>query len=151
MSRLDKKLARIRAGKYARADFIIADAKDPDMGPSIAACGPARNPDGASARNRTRAEFLDQVAAVVAQDIIDIMLVSASNLEQLNRRGVFARSEVTPAIRANDASDIWRVRGGSYASKPSRAFRSASLSHVLYGTAHPKPDAPRIGTDLGLY
>ena len=35
MLRLDEKLARIRAGAYKRSDFIIADAKDPDMGPGL--------------------------------------------------------------------------------------------------------------------
>ena len=42
MVRLDDKLARIRAGAYRRSDFIIADAKDPDMGPGLHAVGPAR-------------------------------------------------------------------------------------------------------------
>ena len=31
MFRLDKKLAKIRSGKYGKGDFIIADAKDGDM------------------------------------------------------------------------------------------------------------------------
>ena len=42
MVRLDDKLARIRSGAYRRSDFIIADAKDPDMGPGLHAVGPAR-------------------------------------------------------------------------------------------------------------
>ena len=46
MFRLDEKLARIRAGAYRRADFIIADAKDPDMGPGLHAVGPAREREG---------------------------------------------------------------------------------------------------------
>ena len=41
MFRLDDKLARIRSGAYRRSDFIIADAKDPDMGPGLHAVGPA--------------------------------------------------------------------------------------------------------------
>ena len=40
MFRLDDKLARIRSGAYRRSDFIIADAKDPDMGPGLHAVGP---------------------------------------------------------------------------------------------------------------
>ena len=48
MSRLDDKLARIRAGGYRRSDFIIADAKDPDMGPGLHAVGPA--PEAAGRR-----------------------------------------------------------------------------------------------------
>ena len=42
MFRLDDKLARIHTGAYRRSDFIIADAKDPDMGPGLHAVGPAR-------------------------------------------------------------------------------------------------------------
>ena len=55
MLRLDEKLARIRAGAYRRADFIIADAKDPDMGPGLHSVGPKREDlDGTSKRFRTR-------------------------------------------------------------------------------------------------
>src|SRR5579872_2115747 len=86
MARLDEKLTRIRRGEYRRADFIIADAKDPDMGPSIAAFGPARRKDGSSTRTRTREEFLEQIEAIVAQDVVDIMLISASNLDRLVQR-----------------------------------------------------------------
>ena len=75
---LDRKLAHIRAGQYVPADFIIADAKDGDMGPSLTSTGPKRERDGTWSRHRTRPEFLEQIKAIVAQDIVDIMLVSAS-------------------------------------------------------------------------
>ena len=65
MYRLDDKLARIRAGGYRRTDFIIADAKDPDMGPGLHAVGPARQTGRAPGAVRTRAEFLDSIEAVV--------------------------------------------------------------------------------------
>lgn len=151
MHRLDAKLARIRAGKYTRFDFIIADAKDGDMGPSLTSTGPHRGKDGSWARYRTREEFLDQIKAIVAQDVVDVMLVSASNLERLNAERVFEASAVKPAIRANDTTDIWVVRGGRYAKHPSRPFRSASLSRVMHGTAEPKPGGRIVGADLGLY
>ena len=151
MKRLDTKLARIRSGQYKRSDFIIADAKDGDMGPSLTSTGPLRQPDGTWTRYRTRAEFLDQIAAIVKQDIVDIMLVSASNLELLNERELFRNSAVKPAIRANDATDIWRCRGATYHNSPSRPFRSASLSHVMYGSREPLPEHQIVGTDLGLY
>lgn len=139
MTRYDAKLARIRAGNYRRGDFIIADAKDGDMGPSIPSCGPKLEKDCTHRRFRTRAEFLEQVRAVIAQDIVDIMLTSASNLEILKETGAFDGSSVKPAIRANDATDIWVGRGATYNSKPSRPFRTASI-------------APhRRQTDLGLY
>jgi DhnA family fructose-bisphosphate aldolase class Ia len=140
MIRLDQKLANIRAGRYKRADFIIADAKDGDMGPSITSMGPHRAADGSWTRYRTRQEFLAQIKALVEQDIVDVMLVSASNLELLSEAGVFRNSAVKPVIRANDATDIWVVRGGTYHKQASRPFRSASLARVVKGL-----------TDLGLY
>ena len=139
MFRLDDKLARIRAGAYRRSDFIIADAKDPDMGPGLHAVGPARTTHGATPRLRTRAEFLDSIEAIVRQDVVDVMLTSASNLEKLVKRNAFAGTGVKPAFRANDTTDIWRHRGAVYHLEPSRPFRTASLPHV-------KPL-----TDLGLY
>ncbi len=151
MYRLDQKLARIRAGKYTRADFIIADAKDGDMGPSMTSCGPKRAKDGTWTRHYTRPEFLDNIRAIVEQDIVDIMLTSASNLEALVDMGVYRNSAVKPAIRANDTTDVWVVRGADYATKPSRPFRSASLSRVRNGSLDPSPGTPVTGTDLGLY
>jgi hypothetical protein len=140
MKRLDQKLARINAGQYTPADFIIADAKDPDMGPSLWASGPKRNPDGSWTRYRSRAEFLDQIRAIVRQDIVDVMLASAGNLDLLCREGLFDGSAVQPAIRANDTTDIWIVRGGTYSKHPSRPFRSADLARTR-----------EAGIDLGLY
>ena len=67
MTRLDDKLARIRAGADKRTDFIIADAKDPDMGPGLHAVGPARLPEGAAPRFQTREEFLNSIEAVSAR------------------------------------------------------------------------------------
>jgi hypothetical protein len=139
MVRLDGKLARIRAGKHRRTDFIIADAKDPDMGPGLHAVGPARRKDGSASRLRTREEFLQSIEAIIRQDVVDVMLTSVSNLEQLVKRNAFAHSAVKPAVRANDTTDIWRHRGAAHHLAPSRPFRSASLKHT-------KPL-----TDLGLY
>ncbi len=106
MSRLDDKLHSIRRGTYTRRDFIIADAKDGDMGPSLTSTGPARDRDGTYSRHRTRAEFLDEIRLVIEQDVVDIMLASVSNIERLRETGAFRGSGVTPAIRANDATDI---------------------------------------------
>ena len=140
MYRMDEKLGRIRAGKYAKGDFIIADAKDGDMGPSINSSGPNRAKDGTWTRYRTRAEFLDKIQQIDEQDIVDIMLTSVSNLEALNERGVYSNSRVKPVIRANDATDCWVFRGATYAKEPARPFR----------TANPAV-AKALGTDLGLY
>ncbi len=151
-TRLDEKLARIRAGRYQRSDFIIADAKDADMGSGVTTAGPRRGPGGAVAGWKSRQDYLDGIAAVIAQDIVDIMLVSVSNLERLQDAGLFRASKIKPAIRANDATDCWGgVRGGSYAQPASRPFRTAVLSRVMYGTPHAFADLPVSGTDLGLY
>lgn len=151
MYRLDRKLARIRAGQYTRSDFIIADAKDGDMGPSITSCGPKREKDGSWSRHYTRSEFLENIRAVVEQDIVDIMLTSASNMEALTKMGVYRDSAVKPAIRANDTTDIWVCRGATYVKEASRPFRTASLARVMTGSIDPAPGAPITGTDLGLY
>jgi hypothetical protein len=55
------------------------------MGPSIPGCGPKRNRDGSSTRFVTRPEFLENISAIVKQDIVDIMLLSAANLEALGQ------------------------------------------------------------------
>ena len=151
MFRLDEKLSRIRAGAYKRADFIIADAKDADMGGGVAAMGPLRQADGSWTRYRTRDEFVDSIEAVVRQDIVDIMLASVSNIERLTRRGLFANSAVKPAIRANETSDVWGPRGSTYKTHASRPFRTASLSRVRSGALKPDPAAAVALTDLGLY
>src|SRR3712207_648223 len=36
----------------------------------------------------------------------------------------------TLAVRANDTTDIWNPRGGGYAGRPSRPFRTADLAAV---------------------
>jgi len=139
MLRLDEKLARIHAGDYTKNDFIIADAKDPDMGPGLHAIGPMREADGSSSRFRTRLEFLESIEEIIKQDVVDIMLTSLSNLEQLHKRGAVQGSDIKFAIRANDTTDIWRHRGATYHNTPSRPFRTAAVSRAI------------PFTDLGLY
>jgi len=74
-------------------------------------------------------EFVAEIETLIAQDTVDIMLTSASNMELLQTRGAFAASRIKPAFRANDTTDIWSVmRGGRYRETPSRAFRSADLA-----------------------
>jgi hypothetical protein len=152
MTRLDEKLARIMSGDYRRGDFIIADAKDGDMGSGITTGGPLYDGDGAQTGWKTRRDYLDQITAVVRQDIVDIMLTSASNMERLHQEGVYKGSAVKPAIRANDATDCWGgVRGSSYAKEMSRPFRTANIAQVMYGKQDGKKGDPITGTDLGLY
>lgn len=148
MKRLDHKLHSIRSGKYTRDDFIIADAKDADMGSGITGLGP--RPDGSGWR--TRPEFIAQIEAVIQQDMVDIMLVSAAILEQLHKRSAFKDSAITPAIRGNDATDCWGgIRHGRYPCHASRPFRTADLELVMYGKRGVEAGSPITGADLGLY
>ena len=156
--RLDQKLARWKAGTATRRDFIIADAKDADMAFGITAPGPNRAgtcPHGYNEAEgcwKTLADYHEQIRAVIRQDLVDIVLLSASNLERLAmREGLFRRSPITPAARANDTTDVWAVRGGSYPAQPSRHFRTATLDHIKYGRLESNHRKPFTGADLGLY
>ncbi|MFM7181103.1 MAG: hypothetical protein ACKO2G_06525 [Verrucomicrobiales bacterium] len=158
MKRLDRKLANLLAGSTSPADFIIADAKDADMAFGRTSPGPQAGSDrrglGAKAGGwKTLPQYLEQIRGVIAQDIVDIVLLSASNLERLAiKEGMFRDSEITPAARANDTSDIWAVRGGTYASEhPSRPFRGVSIDHIKYGRLTEDHRQPFTGADLGLY
>ncbi len=135
MKTLDAKLAKIRSGKYIPADFIIADAKDGDMGFGRTAPGPHRT----EARLKTKAEYLTAMAEMTKSGLVDIMLVSASSAEALHKGKVFTKSKVTPAIRLNDTTDIWSQRGGTYKDTPSHPYRSARISAAIKFS------------DLGLY
>ena len=140
MKTLDQKLGALLRGGGARTDFIIADAKDADMGGGRLAPGPERGAEGQPLDTvRPLAGYLDEIRMITHQGIVDVMLVSSSTLERLGR-GVFESTQVTPAIRANDTTDIWGIRGGAYPSEPSRPFRTASLSR-----------ARDLGCDLCLY
>ncbi len=128
MKSLDRRLANIRAGRYTLDDFIIADAKDSDMAKGVAAAGPPRDGRGRPDPGfKTRRAFLDDMAAVVKQGEVDILLASASNGERLVREGVLEGSAVTLAVRANDTTDIWLPRGSGYADMPSHPFRTARI------------------------
>ena len=99
---------------------------------------PSVRADGTRLRGKTRIEYLDDIEAIVKQGIVDVMLVSASNLELLHERGVFKKSKVKPVIRANDTTDCWGlIRHGTYHKQASRPFRTASLPRVMYNAAGP--------------
>ncbi|MDT0349241.1 hypothetical protein [Pseudonocardia charpentierae] len=123
---LDRKLATIAAGRYTPDDFVIADAKDADMAFGAAAAGPVPGADG---RYRSRTEYLDAMRALVDARALDILLTSASNGERLADEGALGNG-VTLAVRANDTTDVWNPRGGTYVAQPSRPFRTADLAAV---------------------
>jgi hypothetical protein len=143
---LDIKLAKITESPRSKA-FILADAKDADMAFGIASPGVDRN-----GRFRSMAEFRDQIREIVSQGLIDIMLMSASTSEILTlRERIFDSSTVTPAVRANDATDIHIMRGGRYTEYPSRPFASTTIDHIQAGKSHITEAERTLGANLGLY
>ncbi len=165
---LDKKLAAIRADPHSTREFILADAKDADMAFGVRAPGPRSYLARPGARPaqfspevwtrdeygyRNLPEFLDIIREVTHQGLVDILLMSAYVNEQLTiKEGLFADSAVTPAVRANDTTDVWAVRHGCYTREPSQPFRSAAIDHIQCGAiecARTTDGFP--GANLGLY
>jgi len=149
--RLLEKLARIRANPAGR-DFLLADAKDPDMAFGILSPGRVYPPlPGRDGVYRTLGEFHDQIRRIVRQGLVDLMLTSVATMSALgHRERLFDSSDVTPAVRINDSSDIWCVRGGSYRRCLSLPFASAYLEEARFGTLAPRSGARPL-VDLGLY
>ncbi len=138
MKSLDAKLESIHADPGSARDFILADAKDADMAFGLAA--PGRDP--ATGALRSLADYRDQVREIVRQGLVDVMLMSASTSEVLTvEERLFDGSPVTPAVRANDTTDIHLLAGAAYPEQPSRPFRTATIEQIM-GDA---------GADLGLY
>ena len=143
---LDRKLAALKHDPACR-EFILADAKDADMAFGIAS--PGRAVDG---RMRSLAEFRDQMREIVAQGLVDVMLMSASTSEILTiQERIFDESAVTPAVRVNDTTDIHIVREGRYAAAPSQPFATTTLDHIQAGKLHCTDAKRRMGANLGLY
>src|SRR5881296_2628994 len=167
MKSLDAKLAEVKANPRSRA-FILADAKDADMAFGVRAPGPRAYLAQRGARPaqfspevwtrdelgyRNLPEFLDIIREIVRQGAVDIMLMSASVNEQLAiKEGLFRNSHVTPAARANDTTDVWAVRHGTYTKEPARTFRSATIDHIQCGKIECVRDGEEFpGANLGLY
>ncbi|HVS37685.1 MAG TPA: hypothetical protein VMS17_19135 [Gemmataceae bacterium] len=149
---LDLKLSRIHTDPHGCKDFILADAKDPDMALAIGAPGKSPEAHSGEVRYRSLAEFRDIITRIVEEKLVDIMLMSASTNEALTiQKRIFDDSPVTPAARANDTTDIHVVRGGRYVGQPSLPFRTATLDHIQCGRAECRPEERRLGADLGLY
>jgi hypothetical protein len=146
---LDQKLAEIHAGAGSKA-FILADAKDADMAYGIAA--PGRSPEHEDGGFRSLGEYRDHIRGNVRQGLLDIMLMSVSTNELLTiRERIFDGSPVTPAVRANDTTDIHVARGASYPRQPSRPFRTAVIEHAQCGQLECDPSQRHLGANLGLY
>ena len=148
---LDRKIERILADPGCE-DFILADAKDADMGFGVAAPGVNTGDDSARPPFRTMDQYRQAMREITRQGLVDIMLMSASTSEILTiQEKVFDDSPVTPAVRANDTTDIWLGQTGNYKNDPSMPFRSTTIDQIQGGCYPCSPDDRSRGADLGLY
>ncbi|MGH7939886.1 MAG: hypothetical protein ACREFR_02290 [Limisphaerales bacterium] len=146
--RLIEKLNHIRSNPSTR-EFILADARDADMAWGVPSTGKIYPPADAE-RYRTMPEFHDQIRAVARQGIVDIMLASISTMSRLaHGERLFDSLEVTPAVRINDATDVWCPRGGRYRNYASVPFASGFIEEAQNGSLMAVPGDPVV--DLGLY
>jgi hypothetical protein len=152
MKSLDAKLARIHADPHGCKDFILADAKDADMAFGLGAPGQSPESHAGEVRYKSLEEYRDQIRAITRQGLVDIMLMSVSNNFKLTiEERLFEHSAVTPAIRANDTTDVHIARGSAYATAPSRPFRTASIDHAQCGHLDCQSHERSVGANLGLY
>src|SRR5712672_1503458 len=164
---LDSKLAEVKSNPTSRA-FLLADAKDADMAFGVRAPGPrsylsargdrpARFSPEIWTRDeygyRNLSEFLDIIREITQQGLVDIMLMSAYVNEQLTiKEGLFQYSHVTPAARANDATDVWAVRHGCYTREAAQPFRTATIDQIQCGKIECDRSTNEFpGANLGLY
>jgi hypothetical protein len=149
---LDQKLSRIVANPSCN-DFILADAKDADMAFGISAAGIKDKTAPEHKRYRSIGEFRSQIREIVDQRLVDIMLMSVSTSDVLTvRERIFDKSPITPAIRANDTTDIWLAGSQAhYGNQPSLPFRTAILDEVMDIGSAPVFGMNRSQVNLGLY
>ena len=149
---LDRKLQDIHADPSGSKEFILADAKDADMAFGLGAPGLSPERHGGDKRFKTLAEYRDSIRDVIRQEVVDIVLMSASNSEWLTiEERLFDDSTITPAARANDSSDIHIPRGGAVHTEPAKPFRSAAVDHMQCGHLDCSQEERTRGVDLGLY
>ena len=141
MKILDTKLKNIRSSNYKPSDFIIADAKDADMGGGRRAPGFIREENGKLTEKPASYEsYLNKMKEMTKSQMVDVMLMSMTSAERLVNQNIFNNSPVTPAVRLNDTSCIWGLlRHGEYDTHQSRPFATTQLRHA------------RNFVDLGLY
>jgi len=138
---MDAKLDEIRANPDSNA-FIICFAADADMGGGL---HPFAGIDP------SLIAWHNSLTKLIMQEKLDIMLTSVSAMDTLARdQKLFANSPVTPAIRANDATDIWLGHIANYNKEPSRPFATTTIEEAQYGTLLPA-EGQTPDVNLGLY
>ena len=141
MKALDNKLKNIRNSNYKPSDFIIADAKDADMGGGRRAPGYIREENGKlTDKSASYDSYLNKMEEMTKSEMVDVMLMSMTSAEKLVNKDLFRNCQVTPAVRLNDTSCIWgMLRHGEYDKEESRPFSTTQLRHAINFV------------DLGLY
>ena len=98
-------------------------------------------------------DYRANIRAIVEQRFVDIMLMSVSTSDALAfGERLFETSPVTPAIRANDTTDIWLFgTQAAYGKHPSVPFRTAIIDEAIGANANGliAPGQPQV--NLGLY
>lgn len=149
---LDVKLAAIHQDPAGCREFIIADAKDADMAFGMAAPGKICGSNEGECRFKTLEEYREQIRQVIRQGVVDIVLMSSSTSEKLClEERMFDDSHITPAIRANDATDVFAFRGSTIPQEYAFPFRTAELDHAQCGHLDCAPMERSRGANLGLY
>ncbi|MGF1578034.1 MAG: hypothetical protein ACFCD0_01590 [Gemmataceae bacterium] len=149
---LDQKLARIHADPHGCKDFILADAKDADMALSIGAPGKSPEAHGGELKYRTLAEYRNTIEQIVCQGLVDLVLMSANTSKVLTiHKRLFDNSPVTPAVRANDITDVHIHREEISPRHPSALLQHPPPDHMSCGHVDCRNDQRTLGVDLGLY
>lgn len=149
---LDRKLAAIHADPSGSREFILADAKDADMAFGIGAPGLSPEAHPSELRYKTLEQYREQIRLNTRQGLVDIMLMSASTSYKLTlQERLFDGSHVTPAVRANDTTDVHIARGSTYVQNPAQPHRSMYIDEAQCGYMDCAPGDRHRGANLGLY
>ena len=144
---LDAKLARIAADPSC-GDFILADAKDADMAFGISARSAPPKRDNAVGETplgyRSSQEFRDQIREIVAQQLVDIMLMSASTSDVLAVQRAAFRQQPRHAGNSRERHDrhlAGRRQGRATADNPRCHFARRFLKKPMERSRQSVPSA----------
>jgi hypothetical protein len=119
----------------------------------LASPGFKRQPVEGRSQFQSIQDYRANIRAIVEQKLVDIMLMSVSTSDVLTvRERLFETSPITPAIRANDTSDLWLYGTQAvYGKQPSVPFRTAIIDEAIGANANGviAPEQPQV--NLGLY